>query len=196
MELAEGGKSSKILVLMAIVGAFVLMIHFTFTGLFSFREFVSPSMKTMADRYAFPVFHQDWSLFAPNVAKYNSELEYRFAYHGKWSNWSDVSNGQGYETVSRMERIEQGFNHQLAWQATNNLYSDNGITKYDRIMRSPAYKNALYYAVRMHERHQSNLAYDSMQVRISFRFTPENGRANDVDITHLEFPAYLPETKH
>lgn len=196
MESTEVGKPSKILVIIALGGSAVLILHFILTGLFSFREFVPSSVRTTADKYSFPIFHQDWSLFAPDVAKYNAELEYRFADKGTWSEWSDVSNGFGYDAASRIERTEQGFNHQLAWQATNNLYSENGVAKYDRIMRSQAYKNALYFAIRMHERHMKESSYDSLQVRINFRFTPEKGSANESEVTVLEFPSYLPETKH
>ncbi len=193
MNIQENNKPSLWLMVLSIAGMAVVVVHFVLTALFSIREFVPVRTREIADKYSFPVFHQDWKLFAPDLAMYNSELEYRCVSNGTWSNWTDVTTSEGYAPVSRMERIEQGFNHQLAWQATNNLYSKDGVTQLDKIVHSTAYRNALYYAVKMHELHKPQEKYDSLQVRLNFRFTPKPEEHNTpAQYVPLEFPVYIP----
>lgn len=189
-------EKKKSIFILTIAGIVVLFVHFTLTTVFSIHEFVPPTLNQLSSNYTFPVFHQDWKLFAPNLAQYNTELEYRYSQKGNWSEWKDVSVGNNYEATSRIERIEQSFNHQLAWQVTNNLYSENGITQYDRILKSNAYRSALYFVVKMQALNHSEIKCDSLQIRLNFRFTPLPYSVKEPETEQLEFPVYVPENVH
>lgn len=172
------------------LGLLVLVIHFSLTTIFNLREFVSPSQREVADKYTFPTFHQDMKLFAPDLAMYTAQMESRAYLDGTWGQWTDISSESGYDGGSRMERIEQGFVHQLSWEVTKNLYSKDGIKQFDKIERSTPYRNALYFALRMQELYDGNDAFDSLQIRLNYRFTPAPSQKNNPVHSYLEFPVY------
>lgn len=185
-------KPSKFLIVVSLLGVVFLSIHFVLTFIFSTRDFMPMKSRVIAESYSFPAFHQDWKLFAPDLAMYNVDIEYRYAISGKWSGWIDVGQSHGYGEYSRLERIEQGFGRLLVWEATNNFYSKNGERQFDRIMRSSAYRNALYFTMKMHESGHENTSFDSLQIRLNFRFTPkpENFKKGAEQV-FLEFPNYV-----
>jgi len=174
--------------IVAILGG--ALLHFTLTGIYSFSK--SPrndSITHISEQYAVPVFHQNWSLFAPDVPKYDVQLEFRAAENGLWQNWNDASQGNGFADHSRIEYIEQNINTGLAWQVVNNLYSSNNSVQYDRIVASGNYLQALHFVSRLVER-KENGQPDSLQLRLNFRFTPALDKAYTFQTTHLEFPVY------
>jgi len=191
MDLKPQSKSPRWIVSLTFIGLFVLFTHFLLTTVFNLREFVSPSIRVVADKYAFPAFHQDMKLFAPDLSMYSAQLESRNFENDKWSQWTDVSAQSGFDGSSRMERIEQGFVHQLSWEVTKNLYSKEGKKQFDRIERSTPYRNTLYFALRMEELQKTNDGFDSIQVRLNYRFTrPPLQKDSAAVYSILEFPVY------
>ena len=171
----------------------LVALHFFLTIAYTFRENVSYPVAAAADNYAIPLFHQNWKLFAPDPAKYNAELEYRYARASAWSDWNDASAAFGFGNASRVETIEQGFNSSLGWQVVNNFYTKDGRAQYDRLVSSPSYVSALYFVMRMHNRFKQEESMDSIQVRLKFRFTPAPEMANTFQTSVLDFPIYALE---
>ncbi|MBX7051566.1 MAG: hypothetical protein K1X54_05995 [Flavobacteriales bacterium] len=173
-------------------GMAALIVHFVIILGYSFRDQLPASATKLTDRYAVPMFHQNWKLFAPDLPRYNAELEYRYFGNQTWSDWSDITKQCGFGPYTRMETIEQGFNTQLSWQVVNNYYALNGRAQFDRMVQSPAYANCLFYVLKMHELYVSKTKPDSVQIRLNFRFTPPPQQAHTYQISNLEFPVYVP----
>jgi Family of unknown function (DUF5819) len=171
-----------------------MVVHFSIVLCYSFRDNLPVRITAKADRYCIPLFHQNWKLFAPDLPQYNLELEYRAARFGNWSDWNDASAHFNFQTTSRIETIEQGFNTSLGWQVMNNLYQKEGRTQFDRIVQSNAYASALYFVLKMEEIYHKQEKPDSVQLRLHFRFTPPPDKAYTFQKTYLELPVYaLPE---
>ena len=169
------------------------LLHFLFITLYCFRDDMPFQINAYTDRYAIPVFHQNWKLFAPDLPRYNVELEYRYAQTSGWSDWRDASASFGYQSNSRMETIEQGFNTSLGWQVLNNFYSRDGRKQFDRIVQSTDYARSLFYVLKMHQIHVEKKQPDSVQIRLNFRFTPPPDKAYTFQTSTLEFPVFRPQ---
>lgn len=170
-----------------------MVVHFSITLIYVFRDQVPMSVNRYTDRYMAPVFHQNWKLFAPDLPKYNCELEYRMAYQNEWSDWQDVSSSYGYNDYSLLETIEQNILTQLNWQILNNLYSRNGEQQFDRIVSSTAYTDAMFMVMKMYRNANPGKKEEMMQVRIKYRFTPAPGE-NTLPEEIIEFPIYAGES--
>jgi len=170
----------------------LFVIHFTFTLIYSFGGSNSGKISHLSQRYMVPMFHQNWKLFAPEMPKYNSDLQYRFANDKGWSNWLDVTEHFGFDKYAKIETVEQGFNSALNWEILNNYYSLNGRPQFDRLVQSPAYSSALFMAMKMHKTFLPGERMDSVQIRIHYRFTPEMHQARTLQVSDLEFPIYAP----
>ncbi len=194
MDLKPQSKSRNGVYAVIIIGAVALAGHYTLTSIYNFRQFVSPEVRALGDRYTFPAFHQGMELFAPEVPHYNYELESRTARAGIWTDWKDVTESAGFSVTSRPERVEQSFNHYLAKFVADNFYSKDGVRQFDGIVRSKAYRDALYYAIEMNKKFNLEPAYDSLQIRLNFRFTPQPGSGLPAQYSVLEFPVYYPQT--
>lgn len=168
-------------------------VHFVLITLYCFRDDMPTRVNAYTDRYAIPAFHQNWKLFAPDLPRYNVELEYRYAKQAGWSEWRDASHSFGYSSASRMETIEQGFNTSLGWQVLNNFYSRDGRKQFDRIMQSTDYARSLFYVLKMHQIHVEKELPDSVQLRLNFRFTPPPDKAYTFQTSTLEFPVFTPQ---
>lgn len=167
-------------------------VHFSFTLIYSFKPEGPGKISHLAQRYMVPMFHQNWKLFAPDLAKYNTDLQYRFFNKKGWSNWLEVTEHFGFDKYSKIETVEQGFNSALNWQVVNNYYSLDGKPQFDRLVQSPAYSSALFMAMKMHKTFLPGEALDSIQIRLHYRFTPGMHEARTIRISDLEFPIYAP----
>lgn len=172
------------------VGLVLVVVHFFLTSVYNLRYWAPPALRAVADLYSFPAFHQDMKLFAPDVAMYSVHLESRVYRDGQWQPWMDVTEKAGFDLRSRMERVEQNFNHALSWDVTQNLYSKDGVTQFDRLINGAAYRNALYYAWRMQTRFSPDETYDSIQIRLHYAFNPPAGQKAEVNHSQLAFPPY------
>jgi hypothetical protein len=173
----------------------MLCVHFVFVVAYSFRDQLPNQATPLVDRYVVPMFHQNWKLFAPDLPKNDTQLEYRYYREGGWYDWVDITAECGHGRFSRMETIEQGFNTQLSWQIINNFYAKDGRAQFDRIIQSPSYASALFYTLKMHQLHIDPVQPDSIQIRSVFRFTPPPDQAHSYQYSMLEFPAYSPALK-
>lgn len=170
----------------------LLLIHFTMTLIYTFGAGASGKINHISQQYMVPMFHQNWKLFAPDLAKYNTDLQYRFANEKGWSNWLDVTEHFGFDKYSRIETVEQGFNSALNWQVVNNYYSLQGRPQFDRLVQSPAYSSALFMAMKMHKTFLPGERLDSVQIRLHYRFTPGMNESRTIQTSDLEFPIYAP----
>ncbi len=183
----------KGLKIFTISSVLLFLIHFALITAYCFRDDLPFQINRFSDRYAVPMFHQNWKLFAPDLPKYNAELEYRYADSSRWSDWRDASAGFGFDASSRIETVEQGFNTALGWQVLNNFYSRDGRKQFDRIVQSSDYARSLFFVLKMHELHSNKPQPDSLQVRLHFRFTPPPDKAYTFQTSYLEFPVFRPE---
>jgi len=172
-----------LVLLAALIGHFVLTIIYSLQG-----APVPPPVREISNRYAIPLFHQNWKLFAPQVPEYDNQLEYRFQSPEGWSEWADVSGSHGYSRGSKAEYMEQTLTGALAWQLANNLYARNQRLELERIVNSFDYFRALHFTRRMHARHAFETAPDSIQMRVRFRFTPPPGKAYTFQSSYMELP--------
>lgn len=142
-------------------------------------------------RYMVPLFHQNWSLFAPNIPEYDAQLIYRALpvdSNAIWSTWCDVSVAAGGGDFSKLEVIEQNILVQLNHQLYSNYYSVDGVPQFDAMTRTGAYNKALYLAGRLHEKHVG--PWRSLQIAVVFRF-PQGARAIEtVPADSLFFPVF------
>lgn len=167
-----------------------VFVHFILTGIYCFSKAPRTNVFThLGEQYSVPMFHQNWSLFAPDVPKYDVQLEYRTAIKGSWKPWQDASQSNGFGSRSRIEYIEQNINTGLAWQVVNNLYQSNNSVQFDRIVASNSYRQALHLVAGLVER-TFDSEPDSLQLRMNFRFTPAQDKAYTFQTTKLEFPVY------
>jgi hypothetical protein len=190
MEQQPAGQGKSRLFMLTCVGLLAIVLHFFLTTVYNLRYWARPALKNVSDCYTFPVFHQDMKLFAPDLAMYSVHLESRIYNNGQWQSWTDVTQKAGHDMRSRMERVEQNFNHALSWEVTQNLYSKDGVPQFDRLITSAAYRNALYYAWRMQSRFNGSEPYDSIQIRLNYAFTPPVGQQGEVNYSQLAFPPY------
>ena len=142
--------------------------------------------------YCAPMFHQGWSLFAPNVQDYQCELYYRYPDEGKWSDW------QGHDAIDeisdhrRVGYIVNKLSLKLQNAMTNDtygLYYVDEEAQYDRVVESIDYSRAIYYAAKHHE-YISSEKIDSVQIRLNYSFTPDMYTGEQKDSLNFIFPVY------
>lgn len=172
-----------------------LVIHFALTLIYVFRDQMPVVVNQRTDRYMAPVFHQNWKLFAPDLPRYNCELEFRLAMNNEWTDWKDMNAVYGYAENSVLETIEQNILTQLNWQVLNNLYSRNDVRQFDRIMSSTAYTDAMFMVMKMHRNANPGQQEEMMQIRMRYRFTPQPGDRSGQDVI-MEFPFYAGDQTH
>ncbi|MCC6601012.1 MAG: hypothetical protein IT223_10110 [Crocinitomicaceae bacterium] len=166
------------------------VFHFGLTTIYNFSYLKWPSfLKTVAMRYSAPLFHQNWKMFAPDIAAYHTELEYRAHADSGWSIWQDVSASNGFGPRSRVEYMEQTINSGLAYQIANNVYTRDARRVFDGAVHSFDFRKAAYFTEELYERKTGKRLGDSLQLRVMFRFTPKPGSALSTQKSYLEFPA-------
>jgi len=167
----------------------IVSLHLLLVGLGALGTQLPAWLRPAVNDYTYPLFPQPWSKSSTNFPTSDAQLEFRSCTTNHWSEWQDASTAFHYNDNSVAERIEQGINNELRWQILNNLYSADGQRQFDHILESSTYAKALYYVLRMHRYHQTDLP-DTLQLRMSLRFTPEIGKAYTFQRTQLEFPKY------
>ncbi len=194
-------RMKKWLIIWAVFLALASGVHFMLTGLYSFQALRVPiPVRTVANTYAAPLFHQNWKMFAPDIPEYDHQLEYRFSRKDSlqpWSEWHDVSSFNHFGSRSRIEYMEQSLTGGLSWQIANNFYQKNSVPQFDRVLTSFDYQRALFFTASLHERIQGHPIEDSLQLRIRYRFTPTPGQASTSQLSYFDFPPYgLPHAAH
>lgn len=167
----------------------IFMLHMTMLLLGALHSQLSIRNKALVNDYVFPLFPQPWEAFGSDADANDIQLELRSFSDTLWSDWTDAGVYFGYNSNSASEAIEQGINDELRWQILNNLYSEGGIRKMDRILESASYGKALYFVLR-YQRYNSGSMPDSVQLRLSIRFTPPPHQAYTFQRTYLDFPVY------
>lgn len=182
-------ENSLLVLIISGVGITLLLIHFTLTSLYNFRQVIPEKPKALADKYTSPLFEQSTAFPASAAATYNCELEFRVYDKGSWKDWQDASAARGYSKTSRMERVEQSLIHYLNLQVLDNFYMENNEKKYNVVMRSNAFRNAVYYVLTLNGLYSQTTSADSLQLRLNYRFTPPRESSDEYQRSELEFPS-------
>ncbi|HEU4717766.1 MAG TPA: DUF5819 family protein [Bacteroidia bacterium] len=72
-------------------GALIFLLHFFFTAAYSFPGLAGNRfLQRVTGHYMFPLFNQDWKIFAPDPPVFSKKLFYRAAFSdGTSSGWTD-----------------------------------------------------------------------------------------------------------
>ena len=135
------------------------------------------------------LFFCGFPLSSPEVPAYDVQLEFRVKANDHWMSWQDATSTYGYDSRHRMEYIEQSICSGLSSVVANNLYYENGIQKLDAITKSFDYNKAVYFVYEMHERHVGRDIQDSLQLRLTYQFTPTFGANEHEKWGELVFPS-------
>lgn len=196
MFVAHRKKLSKKLTYISWAGLVVLAFHFIMVGIYALDFVPLPApVRSMSTSYTVPFFHQSWTMFAPEVPAYDVQLEFRVKANDHWKSWQDATSTYGYDSRHRMEYIEQSICSGLSSVVANNLYYENGIQKLDAITKSFDYNKAVYFVYEMHERHVGSDIQDSLQLRLTYQFTPPFGVNEKEKWGELVFPSMKYDTR-
>lgn len=74
----------------SVVGLFFIL-HCTFSILYSFPQLIkNPYLQKSTALYIYPLFNQNWKIFAPEPPVYSKSLKYRcYKTNSGWSEWID-----------------------------------------------------------------------------------------------------------
>ncbi len=142
----------------------------------------------------YPSFYQGWSLFAPDVPKWHSDLEYRYFNDGEWAPWQSSSAFPGAVAHPVQARIAQKLNHYLTNQLRENLYYKNGVPQFDKVVTQGHYRGAVYL-VRAELKQLNKRNIDSLQLKLNVSYAPEPGSGNSPEIKSVEYPVLTIQTE-
>lgn len=169
----------------------LFLVHFGFTLLYVLPErLVGNTLRTWSTSYMYPVFHQGWSLFAPDVANWQSELYYRYYLNGEWSDWTSTSEIEGVTSHPKMREMAEKLNHYLTIQLQEGLYYDGDTPKFDQVIVQGHYKSAVYF-VQQHAARMGVNAMDSLQLKMEVGYSPKPNEADRRDTKVIEYPKLL-----
>ena len=73
---------------LTLLGLSVLFIHFTLILIFCFSQFFNPRVVGVATKYVFPLFNQNWRMFAPEPPLSSYKIYYRCRFEtDRFSEW-------------------------------------------------------------------------------------------------------------
>jgi hypothetical protein len=181
-------------ILIAVLSSW-LVIHLALTTIYATDFLVLPRpVRAVSQGYTVPFFHQSWTMFAPEVPEYDSQMMYRYYASNKWSEWSDVSEANGFHKRHRMEYVEQNILSGLSRQIADNFYYKDEKPVFDDVMRSFDYNKSLYYVILLHQSRSQTSLGDSVQIAVNFTFTNVPGVMTSERTGRLEFPPYSMQT--
>jgi hypothetical protein len=134
-----------------VLGGFtVFVLHFTLTGIYALPEAPVPeTIRVVARKYSYPVFHQGWKLFAPDVPSCDFELAYKVYADGEWSGELSIDNLGGVPNHHKVEfsrhKISTLLAHGLGMECDDRA---SEATYRNRIYMTGAYYRAYYYVRR------------------------------------------------
>ena len=81
--------------LLVYTGILFLVLHFTITLIFCTQDKLDlPKLSYAANKYCYPLFIQNWKMFAPNPPTKNKKINYRFIYTDSTkSEWFNLGEG-------------------------------------------------------------------------------------------------------
>lgn len=173
-KILSGIESKKRLI--ALIGLIGLGLHFLFISLYTLPvEMTGTKAKAWSQKYALPAFHQQWSLFAPDVEAYNAEIGLRY-YSKKnqtWSNWENPVHIQGKESHNLSPKITRAISHELnmAINSGQGVYYIDGQAQFDKLEKSYPYYQAIRYAKKYLEWNEIG-EVDSLQLKMHYAITP------------------------
>jgi hypothetical protein len=158
---------------------FLLSVHYSLSALYAFRNVYNyPSVEAVAIKYAYPLFHQGYSLFVP-MPDFDDFIEVRYHEGGQWTSFQEIGKLYEYDVDSKLRQFEEFSTANLNNQIVYNLYWKDGVRQLERIEKSTDYGRVVYLCQRL-ERAKRKLTHshtyiDSMQVRVVYHFHPLNG---------------------
>jgi len=151
------------------------------------KQYFPAKVSELAAGYMYPSFYQGWSLFAPDVPKWHSDLEYRYYYQGQWNDWQSSSCFPGGEGHPVQARIAQKLNHYLTNQLRDNLYYENKIPQFDKVVTQGHYRGAVYLVrAELKKLNQENI--DSLQLKLNVSYAPKPGSGAPAELRTVEYP--------
>jgi len=157
-------------------GLLVLFVHFSFTSLYTVPPLPAPqALKDLSRQYMYPMFHQGWQLFAPDVPHYQTGLFFRSNTEGEWSAWKEAGTGdEGFnhfrlKYVSR--KLSMVLNSSMAAERTK-LYYYKGEPQYDKVVTGMGFNQSLYFCAMQYKFLKHHLP-DSLQLRMEYEITPD-----------------------
>lgn len=185
---------AKLVTLTAALGTAALGMHFAFTLIYTFPGVpVPPKAHALSYQYMVPMFHQGWKLFAPDISNYNLTVSRRCFTQGAWVDRGPIDQSLPHSRLPyALAKITPPLTTALN-DSVKGLYYVDQQARYDRVMTSGAYKSVIYYLLK-EEVHHNGTAPDSIQLTLSYTFTPDMHTGEAQDEVVLNFPSvFIPE---
>ncbi|NNE54639.1 MAG: hypothetical protein HKN32_01370 [Flavobacteriales bacterium] len=169
----EKEKSSRRVV--ALLGLGVLFVHFAMTSLYTIPSLPAPEgLKKMSRSYIWPMFHQGWQLFAPNVPGYQNDLFFRAYADGKWTEWMDASRMPEVSNHPRIPYITQKVAIRMSNMVKDperGVYYADDLPQLDKVEITAPYQFGIFYCRQQYKMRFGTFP-DSLQLRLDFIVTP------------------------
>ncbi len=166
-----------------------LMLHLSLSGLYVFRKDLPNELARISIGYCSPLFHQNWQLFAPDVAVYHPELQLKLRNSDGKVEWKNVSHYFGYKSGGVMKRLEYNIAADLAWDYTQMVYFKDGIPQFESLRKTRSYNKAVFL-VHSYLRN-ANINMDSLNMRLAIRFVPAPESVDSASEQYIELPIFI-----
>ena len=189
-----GLPKSKLVSITAALGSAVLVVHFAFTLVYTFPGVPVPKKaQELSYAYMVPMFHQGWKLFAPDITNYNLTVSRRCYSQGKWEDRGAIDQNMAHSRLPyALSKITPALTTSLNDSLRGLYYVDNQA-RYDRVTNGGAFKAVVYYLLK-EESHRMGAAPDSIQLTLTYTFTPDLRTGEAQEEVVLEFPSvHIPD---
>ena len=173
-------------------GLVMIFVHFSMTSLYTIPAFPAPDvLKKQARSYMWPMFHQGWQLFAPDVPGFQHNMSYRASFEGAWSEFLSPSEMPQHNGHPRVSYITHKIASRLGYamnDPNNGVYYLEGEPRLEKVQTSAAYEFAIYYCRQNYKLRHGHFP-DSLQIEIDFITTPDffSGKKSVEDLS-FTFP--------
>ena len=166
-----------------------LVFHLSVACLCVFRKDLPSFLSRLSILYCSPLFHQNWQLFAPDVAVYQTELQLKLRdEEGKFI-YKNVSEFFGYKSGGIMKRIEYNIATDLAWDYTQMVYFKDGIPQFESLRKTRSYNKAIYL-VHSYFRN-AGMEIDTLNMRLAIHFISSPDSIRNSSEQYIELPTFI-----
>lgn len=175
-------------VIKSLFGIF-LIFHLCMSCFYVFRKDLPQFLSQLSIRYCSPLFHQNWQLFAPDVAVYHSELQLKLRDEEGKFQWKNVSECFGYKSGGIMKRIEYNIASDLAWDYTQMVYFKDGIPQFESLRKTRSYNKAIFL---VHSYFRNiGMEMDTLNMRLAIHFISPPDSINISPEQYIELPTFI-----
>lgn len=155
----------------AVFGGF-FVLHFLLITIYCLTDIKLPgAIRNTTYRYVVPLFHQGYSLFAPDLQKYTIDTEFR-GYNDHWTSWTLADETSPASDHSKMRYMIERYALMLAGDMERNFYYKDSTLQYDAVQSGKAFYAINYYCFNGYKS-TNNLVPDSMQIRVTIKHSPD-----------------------